>query len=147
MAVRGVDDDQIDAGIDQPLGAGEAVVADGRRGGDAQAPLLVLAGVGVEHRLFDVLDGDEADAAIVVVDDEQLLDAVLVQEALGLLLSALSSRTVMSFSLVISSEIGCPDWWRSARRGWSGCRRACRGRRCAPARPRGCRRSDGRPSA
>ena len=44
MAVRGVDHDEIDAGVDQPLGALEAVLADGGRGGDAQPALLVLAG-------------------------------------------------------------------------------------------------------
>ena len=44
MAVRGVDDDDVDAGVDQRLGALEAGVADRGRGGDAQAALLVLAG-------------------------------------------------------------------------------------------------------
>ena len=86
MAVRGVDDEQVDAGIDQPLGALEAVVADAGRGGDAQAALRVLGGVRVELRLLDVLDGDQPDAIAVGVDDQQLLDAVLVQQALGLVL-------------------------------------------------------------
>ena len=45
MAVRGIDDDEVDAGLDQPLGALEPLVADGGGGGDAQAALLVLAGV------------------------------------------------------------------------------------------------------
>ena len=45
MPVRGVDHDQIDAGLDQPLGALIALVADRGGGGDAQAALLVLAGV------------------------------------------------------------------------------------------------------
>ena len=45
MAVRGVDDQQVDAGVDQPLGALEAVVADAGGGGDAQAALRVLGGV------------------------------------------------------------------------------------------------------
>ena len=86
MAVRGIDDDKIDARLDQPPGAVEALVADGRRGGDAQAALLVLAGVRIGDRLLDVLDRDQADAAVLVVDHQQLLDAVLVQEALGLVL-------------------------------------------------------------
>ena len=86
MAVRGVDDEQVDAGVDQPLGALEAVVADAGRGGDAQAALRVLGGVRVELRLLDVLDGDQADAVAVAVDDQQLFDAVLVQQALGLVL-------------------------------------------------------------
>ena len=68
------------------LGTVETLVADGRRGGDAQAALLVLAGVRIGDRLLHVLDGDQADAAVLVVDHEQLLDAVLVQQALGLVL-------------------------------------------------------------
>ena len=45
MAVRGVDDQKVDAGLDQPLGALETVVADAGRGGDAQPPLRVLGGI------------------------------------------------------------------------------------------------------
>ena len=62
-------------------------VADRGGRGDAQPPLLVLAGMRVGDRLLDVLDGDQADAAILVVDHQQLLDPVLVQQALGLLLA------------------------------------------------------------
>ena len=86
MAVRGVDDEQVDAGVDQPLGPLEAVVADAGGGGDAQAALRVLGGIRVELRLLDVLDGDQADAIAVVVDDQQLFDAALVQQALGFVL-------------------------------------------------------------
>ena len=87
MAVRGVDHDEIDAGLDQPLGAQEAFVADRGGGGDAQPALLVLAGVRIGDRLLDVLHGDQPDAAILLVDHQQLLDAVLVQQALGLVLA------------------------------------------------------------
>jgi hypothetical protein len=37
MAVRGIDHDQVAFGIDQRLGARKALVADRRRGRDAQA--------------------------------------------------------------------------------------------------------------
>ncbi len=47
VAVRGVDDDQVDAGIDQPLGTLDAAVADRGRRGDAEPPLLVLGRVRV----------------------------------------------------------------------------------------------------
>ena len=87
MAVRGVDHDQVDAGRDQPLGALEALVADRGGGGDPESALLVLAGVRIGHRLLDVLDGDQPDAAILVVDHQELLDAVLVQQPLGLVLA------------------------------------------------------------
>ena len=92
VAMGGVDDDEVDVGVDQPLATLEAGVADARGGGDAKAALLVLGGVRVEAALLDVLDGDQADAAIVLVDDEQLLDAVLMQEPLGLVLVDRSRR-------------------------------------------------------
>ena len=93
MAVRGVDHDEIDAGLDQLLGAVVALVADRGGGGDAQPALLVLAGVRIGDRLLDVLHRDQADAAILRVDHQQLLDAVLVQQPLGLVLAdALAAR-------------------------------------------------------
>ena len=49
-------------------------------------PCSSFDGVRVLLRLLDVLDRDEADAAVLVVDHQQLLDAVLVQQPLGLLL-------------------------------------------------------------
>ena len=87
MAVRGVDDDQVDAGLDQPLGALEAVVADAGGGGDAQAALLVLGGVGVGCAFSMSLTVIRPTQRYCVVDDQQLLDAVLVQQALGLVLA------------------------------------------------------------
>src|SRR5262245_9908010 len=87
MAVRGVDDHEIDARRDQPGGAIKPLVADGGRGGDAQTPLFILAGVRVGHRLLDVLHRDQPDAAILVVDHEQLFDPVLMEEPLGVVLS------------------------------------------------------------
>ena len=48
MAMRGVDDQKVDAGVDQALGALEAVVADAGGGGGAEPPLRVLGGMGVE---------------------------------------------------------------------------------------------------
>ena len=69
------------------------MLADGGGGRDPQAALLVLAGVRIRDRLLDVLDGDQADAAVLVVDHQQLLDAVLMQQALGLVLAdALAHR-------------------------------------------------------
>ncbi len=87
MAVRGVDDEAVDAGRHQHLGALEPLVADGGRGGDAQAPVGVLGGVRMRGRLLDVLDRDEADAAPRFVDDDQLLDAVEMQEPARLLVA------------------------------------------------------------
>ena len=84
MAVRGIDDDDVDAGVDQRFGPLKPRIADTGGGGDAQTALLVLAGVGVELGFFDILDRNQADAAVVAVDDQKFFDAVLVQDALGL---------------------------------------------------------------
>ena len=108
MAVRGVDDDEIDAGLDQPLGAVEALVADRGRGGDAQAALLVLAGVRIGDRLLDVLHGDQADAAILrrrpPAASRCGADAAAAWPRPG----STPSRTVISPSLVISSATRLP---------------------------------------
>ena len=96
----------------------EALVADGGGGSDAQAALLVLAGVGIGDRLLDVLHGDETDAAILVVDHQQLLDAVLVQQALGLVLA---DALAHGDELVLGHQLGdvlARIGRQSARRGW-----------------------------
>ena len=46
-------------------------------------PLVVLGRVGVVLGLFDVFDGDQADTAEITINDQQLFDAVLVQQAFG----------------------------------------------------------------
>ncbi len=84
MPVSRIHDEEIRAGVDQLLAAGETVVAHRGRGGHAKPPLLVLAGIGVLLGLLDVLDGDEADAVVSVVHNDQLFDAVAVQQPLRL---------------------------------------------------------------
>jgi len=108
MAVRGVDHDQIDAGRDQRLGARETLVADRGRGGDAQAALFVLAGVWIGHRLFHVLDGDQTDAAILIIHHQQLLDAVLMQQALGFVLA---DALAHGDELVLGHQLGHALSW------------------------------------
>ena len=46
MAVRGVDHDHVDPGVDQHLARAQPVLADAGRRGGAQPALLVLAGAG-----------------------------------------------------------------------------------------------------
>ena len=50
--------------VDQPLGAGEAVVADVVAAATRSRPCSSLAGMGIGLRLLDVLDRDQADAAV-----------------------------------------------------------------------------------
>ena len=85
VAVGGVDDEHVDAGVDERLGPLEGVGADPDRGADPEPAPLVLGGVGVLGPLLDVLDGDQPAQDAVVVDDRQLLDAVLPEDLLGLL--------------------------------------------------------------
>ena len=106
MPVRGVDDDQVAAGRHQQLGALEAVLADRRRGGDAQAPLGVLGGVRVLLRLLDVLDGDEADAAVARRRRRSASRCGWCAGAAWLPPATPTASTVISLSLVISSETG-----------------------------------------
>src|SRR5271169_6820630 len=80
MAVCGVDHEAIDPGRHQELRALETPVADGRGRRDAQAPVRVLGGIRMRCRLLDVLDSDEADAAMGLVDDDQLFDAMVMQQ-------------------------------------------------------------------
>ena len=86
MAMRRIDDDAIDARVDQHFRPREPLVADGGGGGDAQASCRVLAGRGMQRRLFNILDRDQADAAVIRVHHQQLFNAVLVQQAARLVL-------------------------------------------------------------
>ncbi len=83
VAVRRVDDDDVDTGADESRGAFVPIRSWTDGGPDAEATLVVLDGQGVLVRLKDVLDRDEPDE-FASVDDEQLLDAVFVQELLRL---------------------------------------------------------------
>ena len=83
VAVRGVDGESVDAVLHEFGGAFEEVSGSTDGCAYAEAALLVLGGVGVLQLLLDVFYGDEAFELVVVVDDEELFDAVLVQDLLG----------------------------------------------------------------
>ena len=85
VAMRGVDGERVDAHFDQLGGALQEVAGGADGAGHAQAALVVLAGVGILQLLLDVFDGDQAFELVVVVDDQQLFDAVLVEDLFGLL--------------------------------------------------------------
>ena len=118
VAVRGVDHDQVAFGVDQGLDAREALVADRGRGGDAQPPGGVLGRVGIGDRFLDILDRDQADAAAILVDDEQLLDPVLVKLTARFLLGdawADGDRDSRGSSARTPADA---DFRRSGRRDW-----------------------------
>ena len=85
MAVRGVDDHEVHARRHELGDAIERVRRGADRGADPQPSVLVLAGAREVARLLDVLDRDHAAQAAVAVHDQDLLDAVPVQQQQDLL--------------------------------------------------------------
>ena len=92
MAVRRIDDQHVDAGVDEPARALGGVLAAPHRGRHAQAAVLVLVGVGVLAALEDVLDGDEAPEHALGIHHRKLLDPVLGQDALGVIQTGADRR-------------------------------------------------------
>ena len=85
MTVRGIDHDDIDLGLDQSQRPFDALGADAGGGGTTQSAQFVFVGKGVELGLVHVLDRDQADAAVAVVDHQQLLEPVAMQQPARLL--------------------------------------------------------------
>ena len=70
-----------DGGIKYSGDLAKAIAA----GAHAQTTALVFGGVGKFLSLFDILDGDQSDTAIRTVDHQNFFNAMLVQEAFGLI--------------------------------------------------------------
>ncbi len=85
MAVRGVDDDEVDPGVDEQLGALLGGGSHSHGAADDEAAVGVLGGVGELLALDEVLDGDQAAQAVVGVHERELLDLVLAQQFEGAL--------------------------------------------------------------
>ena len=84
MTVRRIDDQHVDARIDERARALPGIVADTDGGADAQPSLLVLRRLRELDPLLDVLDRDQPLQHAVRVDDGELLDLVAVQDRLRL---------------------------------------------------------------
>ena len=84
VAVGGVDGDGVDAHRHERLDPLLDVVADADGGRAAQPAGVVAEAFGELLALLDVLDRDQPGEAAVVVDERQLLDAVTLQDRLGL---------------------------------------------------------------
>jgi hypothetical protein len=85
MAVRGIDDQDIDARFGEQFDAFLGAGADADGGADPQAAGSVLAGVRVFGGLDDVLDGDQAAQFEGVVDHHHAFEPVLVDHRLAFL--------------------------------------------------------------
>jgi len=83
VAVRGVDDDDVNAGFGQRGGAVFGAFTDTDRGADTQAAMCVLGGQRVFGRLQHVLDRDQATQRVVLAQHQHAFEAVLVHQRTG----------------------------------------------------------------
>ena len=81
-----IDDDDIAFRIYKRTGTLQALVTHRRCRCYAQAARRILGCVGISNRFLDILNGDQANAVKIIVDDQQFFDAALMQEAPGLFL-------------------------------------------------------------
>ena len=79
-----VDGHCVDAPADQCLDPRFEIVADADGGDAAQSTSVVAAGVGELLALLDVLHRDQSAEPTAAVDERQLLDAVALEDRLGL---------------------------------------------------------------
>ncbi len=82
MTVCRVDHDDVDTRCDERCRSFFAIGPWSDRRADAETPVFVLQRIRVPIRLQKVLDRNEPDELLVAVDDEELLDAMLMQELL-----------------------------------------------------------------
>ena len=69
MAMRRIDDDKIYFRINESFGAVKPLVTNRGCRSYPQPAVLVLGRIWKALRLFNVFDGDQADAAVIIVND------------------------------------------------------------------------------
>src|SRR5205085_3591989 len=84
VAMRGVNDETINTRFDEFIGALAEISGRADGGGDAQTTEIVFRGRRVLDRFLYVFDRDETFEMFVLVYDEQLFDAMLLQDGLRL---------------------------------------------------------------
>ena len=86
MAMRCVDDHDVDFAVDQRFGALETLVAHSRSRRNAKPPCLILGCIGIIDGFLDVLDRDQTHTAVLIIHHQQLFNASLVQQLARLVL-------------------------------------------------------------
>ena len=86
VAVGGVDDDHVDACSRQSFGTLLSIRAYAKRSAHTETAKRILDRIRVPIGLQQVFDRDQADEIAIVSDDQELLDAVLVQQLACLVL-------------------------------------------------------------
>ena len=84
VGVRGIDGEHVHFAAHQFLRALQKIAGRADRRAHAQTALLILGGIGIFQFFLNVLYGDQAFEVELIVDHQQFLDAVLVQDLLGL---------------------------------------------------------------
>ena len=84
--MRGINDDEVDAGFAKRSNAIQGVRRGSDRGANAQPAAIVLRSAREFRRFLEVLHRDHADELVIAVHHQHLLDAVLVQEGQHLFL-------------------------------------------------------------
>ena len=85
MPVRGVKDEDISSALQKLLGTIDSIAGHADGSGHAQTAAIVLAGIGIFLNFVDVLHGDKAAQVFILINNQQLFDAVLMQMTLGFL--------------------------------------------------------------
>ena len=85
MAVRAVNGQYVGFGFRQFLRALQEIAGRADGAADAQAAMVVFGGLRIFQFLLDVLDRDQTLQVVLVVDDQQLFDAVLMENFFRLL--------------------------------------------------------------
>ena len=85
MPVGGIDDDDIDPGLDQQFDPLIRIGADANRCTHPQLAELVLAGIGMLGGLQDVLDGDQAAQRERSIDHQHTFKAMPMHQFFGLI--------------------------------------------------------------
>ena len=107
MTVCRVHDDRVHASVQQRFRALEAVRAHAGCRSNLQPALSVLGGVGVVLGFLDVLDGDQADTAVIGVDHQQLFNPELVQQLFSFVaLTAFLNRDQVLVCHQLSHRLG-----------------------------------------
>jgi hypothetical protein len=79
----GINDQYVNTGLDQRHCPFKAAFANAGCRGNTQTTAFILARIRVQFGFFDVLDGNQAGAAIGFVNHQKLFNAMLVQKFFG----------------------------------------------------------------
>ena len=84
MTVRCINNDCVDTCIHQQAQALFKIIANANSRADTQTAHIIFTGIGVFTDFFDILDGNQTLKGITIINNEQFLNAVLMEMFFGL---------------------------------------------------------------